>query len=61
MSLSMGVLIWIVSFLIFLGILILSYKVSYKLGIKKALYRTKLEEASMWAVKAIAEEKEIQA
>lgn len=40
MSLSESVLMWIVSFLIFLGVLILSYKVSYKLGIKKALYRT---------------------
>lgn len=40
MSLSESVLMWIVSFLIFLGILFFSYKISYKLGIKKALYRT---------------------
>lgn len=40
MSLSESVLVWIVSFLIFLVFLYLGYKVSYKLGIKKALYRT---------------------
>lgn len=40
MSVSESVLVWIVSFLIFLAVLYLAYKVSYKLGIKKALYRT---------------------
>ena len=33
-------LIWIISFIAFLLIMYISYKVSYKLGIKKALYRT---------------------
>lgn len=40
MSQSLGVVIWILSFLVLLGFVYLGYKVSYKLGIKKALYRT---------------------
>lgn len=33
-------LVWFVSFLVFLLMLYISYKISYRLGIKKALYRT---------------------
>jgi len=33
-------LIWIISFCVFILLLYISYKISYKLGIKKALYRT---------------------
>ncbi len=40
MSLVERCLVWIISFLIFLLLLFIGYKVSYKLGIKKALYRT---------------------
>ena len=40
MSLTESFLIWIISFLVVIGILYISYKISYKLGIKKALYRT---------------------
>ena len=40
MSLTESFLIWIISFLVIVGILYISYKISYKFGIKKALYRT---------------------
>lgn len=40
MSLVESTLVWIVSFLAFAIILYFCYRISYKLGIKKALYRT---------------------
>ena len=40
MNIAESFLIWIVSFFVLLVILYASYKISYKLGIKKALYRT---------------------
>lgn len=40
MSLTERFLIWIISFLILSCLMFVAYKVSYKLGIKKALYRT---------------------
>lgn len=40
MSLTESVLIWITSFIILSFMMFVAYKISYKLGIKKALYRT---------------------
>jgi len=37
---AVNFLIWIISFCVFILLLYFSYKISYKLGIKKALYRT---------------------
>ena len=40
MSLTGSFFVWITSFIVFVLIMFAAYKISYKLGIKKALYRT---------------------